>query len=93
MADFMRLKYKNPTMKQSQLANRTGVSTNTLQRYRKDINMLSAYRINPNNTIKRRKKALNGDFDNNSHHEPNVKRSQMTSNDLKRPQSISESHH
>ena len=42
--------------------------------------MLSPYRINPNNTNKRTKKASNGNFDNNSHHEPNVK---MTSNDLK----------
>ena len=52
--------------------------------------MLSPYRINPNNTNKRMKKASNCNFDNNSHHESNVK---MTSNDLKRPQSISESHH
>ena len=28
----------------------------------------------------------NTDFDNNSHHEADVKRLQMTSNDLKRPQ-------
>ena len=53
--------------------------------------MLSPYKINPNITNKRRKKASNGNFDNNSHHEFNAKRSQMTSNDLKRPQSISES--
>ena len=55
--------------------------------------MLSPYRINPNNTNKRTKKASNGNFDNNSHHESNVERPQMTSNDLKNPQSISESHH
>ena len=55
--------------------------------------MLSPYRINPNNTNKRTKKASNGNFDNVSHHESNVKRRQMASNDLKRPQSISESHH
>ena len=55
--------------------------------------MLSSYRINPNNTKKRTKKALNGNFDKNSHQESDVKRPQMTSNDLKRPQSISESHH
>ena len=55
--------------------------------------MLSPYRINPNNTIKRTKKAFYGNFDNNSHHESDVKRPQMTSNDLKRPQSISESHY
>ena len=45
--------------------------------------MLSPYRINPKNTRKRSKKALNTDFDSNSHHEVDVKRPQMTSNDLK----------
>ena len=80
-------------MKQSQIANQIGLSTSTLQRYRKDTNMVSPYRINPNNTNKRTKKASNGNFDNDIHHESNVKRLQMTSNDLKRPESISESHH
>ena len=32
MADFMRLKYKNPRMKQSQIANKIGLSTCILQR-------------------------------------------------------------
>ena len=73
MADFMSLKYKNPRMKQSQIANQISLSTTTLQRYRNDIKMLSPYRINPNNTNKRTKKASNGIFDNNSHHESNVK--------------------
>ena len=89
MADFMRLKYENPRMKQSQIANEIGLSTSTLQRYRNDINMLSPYRINPNNTKKRSKMAKNTDFDNNPHHETDVKRLQMTSNDLKIPQSTS----
>ena len=93
MADFMRLKYENPKMKQCQIANQINLSTSTLQRYRNDITMLSPYRINPNNTKQRTKKASNGNFDNTSHHESNVKRPHMTSNDLKRPQSISESHH
>ena len=82
MADFMRLKYENPRMKQSQIANQIGLSTSTLQRYRNDINMLSPYRINPNNTNKRTKKVSNGNFDNNSHQESDVKRPQMTSKDL-----------
>ena len=56
MAHFMRLKYENPRMKQSQIANQIGLSTSTLQRYRNDINMLSPYRSNPNNTNKRTKK-------------------------------------
>ena len=42
--------------------------------------MLSPYRIQPNNTNKGTKKTLNTNFDNNSHHEPDVKRPQMTSN-------------
>ena len=51
--------------------------------------MLSPYRINPNNSHKRTKKVKNTNFDNDSHHETDVKRLQMTSNDLKRPQSAS----
>ena len=75
MADFMRVKYENPKMKQSEIANQLGMSSSTLQRYRNEINMLSPYRINLNNVKKRPKKAKiddNGDF----------KRPQMTSNDL-----------
>ena len=41
MTDFMRVKYENPKMKQSEIANHLGYSTSTLQRYRNDINMLS----------------------------------------------------
>ena len=79
MADFMRLKYENPKMKQSEIANQLSLSSLTLQRYRNDINMLSPYRINPNNTNKRSKKVKKTDFDNNSHDEVDVKRPQMTS--------------
>ena len=86
MADFMRVKYENPRMKQFQIGNRIGLSTSTLQRYRNDINMLFPYRFNPNNTKKGTKIALNGNFDNNSHHESYVKRPQMTSKDLNRLQ-------
>ena len=75
MADFMRVKYENPRMKQSEIANQLGMSSSTLQRYRNDINMLSPYRTTPNNTKKRSKKAKIGD---NS----DLKRPQMTSNDL-----------
>ena len=53
LADFTRLKFENPRMKQSQIANQIGLSTSTLQRYRNDINMLSRYKIKPNNTNKR----------------------------------------
>ena len=79
----MRVKYENPKLKQSEIANHFGLSSSTLQRYRDDTNMLPRYRINPNNTNKRTKKASNASFDNNSHHEPDVKRLQMTSKDLK----------
>ena len=74
MADFMRVKYENPRMKQSEIANQLGISSSTIQRYRNDINMLSPYRTNPNNTNKRSKKVKNTSFDENSHHEADVKR-------------------
>ena len=80
MADFMRVKYENPKFKQSEKANQLSLLTSTLQGYRNDINMLSPYRIHPNNTNKRTKMAKNTNFDNNSHHEHDLK---MTSNDLK----------
>ena len=76
MADFMKVKYENPKMKQSEIANQLGMSSSTLQRYRNDINMLSPYRINPNNVKKRTKKAKINDID-------DLKRPQMTSNDVK----------
>ena len=83
MAVFMRVKYENPKMKQSQIANQLGLSSSTLQRYRNDINMLSPYRIHPNNTNKRTKKVKNTTFDNDLHRESDVKRPQMTSSELK----------
>ena len=76
MADFMRVEYENPKMKQSQIANQLGLSSSTLQRYRNDINMLSPYRINPNNVKKRPKKAK---IDDNC----DLKGPQRTSNDVK----------
>ena len=76
MADFMKLKYENPRMRQSEIANQLGMSSSTLQRYRNDIYMLSPYRISPNNTKKRTKKAK---IDNIT----DIKRPQMTSNDSK----------
>ena len=89
MADFMKLKYGYPKMEQSEIANQLGKSSSTLQRYRNDINMLSPYRIGPNKTEKRSKNVKNTDFDNNSHNEADVKRLQMTSNDLKTTQTKS----
>ena len=76
MADFMKVKYENPRLKQSEIANQLGMSASTVQRYRNDINMLSPYRISPKNTKKRSKKAKIDDIG-------DPKRPQMTSNDLK----------
>ena len=81
-ADCMRIKYEKPNLKQSEIANQLCYSS-TLQRYRNDINMLSSYRIQPNNTNKRPKKHTNTKYDNNSHRDPDVKRPRFTSNDLK----------
>ena len=86
MADFMSMKYENPKVKQSEIANRLGYSSSTLQRYRNDVNMISPYRIIPN---KRTKKVEITNFDENTSPSHNNKRIQMTSNDSKRPQSTS----
>ena len=76
MADFMRVKYEKSKMKQSEIANKIGMSSSTLQRYRNDINKLSPYRFSPNNVKKRSKKAKIDDIG-------DLKGPQMTSNDLK----------
>ena len=76
MNDFMHIKYQNPQIKISEIANNLNMSSSTLQRYRNDINMISPYRINPNNTKKRSKKAKIDDIG-------DLKRPQLTSNDLK----------
>ena len=74
MNDFMNIKYQNPKMTQSEISSQLNMSSSTIKRYRNDINMLSPYRINPNNTKKRSKKTK---IDNNG----DLKRPQMTSND------------
>ena len=76
MNDFKNIKYQNPKMTQLQISSQLNMSPSTIKRYRNDINMLSPYRINPNNVKKQQKKTK---IDNND--EP--KRAQMTSNDLK----------
>ena len=55
MKDFMHVRYQNPKMKQSEIANQLKISSSSLQRHRNDTNMLSPYRINPNNTKKQTK--------------------------------------
>ena len=75
MNDFMNIKYHNPKMTQSQISSQLNMSPSTIQRYRNDINMISPYRINPNNVKKQRKKTK---VDNND----DLKRPQMTSRQL-----------
>ena len=82
MSKFMCSKFENPKMKQSEIANQLGYSIGTLQRFRNDMTMVSPYRLHPNNTNKREKKGKNTVFDNNSHRHLDLKRPQMTSNDL-----------
>ena len=74
MNDFMNIKYQNPKMTQSEISSQLNMSPSTIKRYRNDINMLSPYRISPNNTKKRSKKAKIDDIG-------DLKRPQMTSID------------
>ena len=76
MNDFMNIKYQNPKMTQSEISSQLNMSSSTIKRYRNDINMISPYRINPNNAKKRQKKAKNDD-------NGELKRPQLTSNDKK----------
>ena len=62
-------------MTQSEISSQLNMSSSTIKRYRNDINMLSPYRISPNNVKKRTKKAKIDIGD--------LKRPQMTSNDVK----------
>ena len=74
MNDFMNIKYQNPKMTQSEISSQLNMSSSTIKRYRNDINMLSPYRINPNNVKKQSKKAKIDDIG-------DLKRPQMTSID------------
>ena len=76
MNDFMNIKNQNPKMTQSEISSKLNMSPSTIQRYRNDINMISPYRINPNNLKKQQKKTK---IDKND----DLKRLQLTSNDLK----------
>ena len=76
MNDFMNIKYQNPKMTQSEISSQSNISSSTIKRYRNDINMISPYRINPNNVKKQQKKTK---IDNNG----DLKRPQLTSNDKK----------
>ena len=73
-ARFMDIKSLNPRLRKYQLAKELRCSSSTSQRYRNDVNMLSPYKFPPN-SHKRRQMISNREND--------LKKSQMTSNDLK----------
>ena len=76
MNDFLNIKHQNPKMAQSEISSQLNMSRSTIQRYRNDIKMISPYRNNPNNVKKQQKKTkINNNDD--------LKRPQLTSNDLK----------
>ena len=78
----------NPKLKQNQLAKEQRFSSSTLQRYRNVIEMLSPYRFPPNNTDERRQKSSNTNLNDILIREHDLKRLQMTSNDLAKPEAI-----
>ena len=74
MAKCMEIKCNNPDLKQSDIAREMKLSSSILQRYARDRNMRSPYRIPlSSNTHTRNQKTSN-------HNEHDLK---MTSNDLK----------
>ena len=75
MTKFMEIKSINPKLKQSEIARGLKISSSTLQRNRREMNMLSPYRIPSSSSTshKRESKTSNTNFD-------DVK---ITSNDLK----------
>ena len=83
MNDFMNIKYQNPKMRQSEIASQLNMSSSSIQRQRNDINMLSPYRINPNNVKKRSKKFKIDENNDLKRGSDDLKRPQLTSNDKK----------
>ena len=83
MNDFMIIKYQNPKMRQSEIANQLNMSTSTIQRQRNDVNMLSPYRINSINVKKQPKKAKIDENNDIKRGSDDPKRPQMISNDKK----------
>ena len=77
MNDVLHIKYQKPKMTQSEISSQLNMSPSTIQRYRNDINMISPYRISPNNVKKQQKKTK---VDNNC----DLERPQLTSNDKKK---------
>ena len=81
MANFMEIKSINPILKQSERAKELAISTSTLQRYKREINMHSPYRIiQSSNTNTGKQKTSN-----HTEHDLKVTSTdfKMTSKDLK----------
>ena len=55
MAKFMEFKTNNPRLTQSEKARELEISSSTVQRYTREINMLSPHRIPPTSNINTRK--------------------------------------
>ena len=55
----MNIKYQNPKRSRTEISSQLNMSPSTIQRYRNDINMISPYRISPNNVKKQQKKGQN----------------------------------
>ena len=74
MTNFMEIKSNNPRLKQFEIGKLLEISASTVQHYRREIKMLSPYRIPPSsNTKKKKQKTPNKNLD-------DVK---VTPNDLK----------
>ena len=64
LARLMDIKNVNSRLRQDQTAKELGCSSSTLQRYRRDLNMLSPYRIPSNNINKKKQEFPNTNLDN-----------------------------
>ena len=75
MTKLMEIKSNNPKLKQSEIAKIFELSSSTIQQYRREINMLSTYRIRPSSKANKKKKQKT----------PNTNRNDVmvTSKDLK----------
>ena len=82
MAKIMEVKSNNLRLKQSEIAKLLELSSSTIQRYRRKINMLSPYRIQPSSktTHTRKQETTNTNLEDVKLTSNNLK---MTSNDIK----------
>ena len=58
MSKFMQIKSINPKFRQSEIVEELALSTSTLQRYRREINMHSPYRISQSSNTNTKVKGL-----------------------------------